>query len=360
MRDYLGTDSLTIVEPTPGEMTKHIDMYAKLLNDTLFIVAEYENPEDGWPGDYERLNELAAELDALQNMDGRDFEVARIPLLPLDTSGPYRVSKTYTNALIVNELVLVPIYEHPLDETALQLYRDLMPGYEVVGIDSRFIIEYLGAVHCTTNCIHASNPLMIFHEPLVQVNQAESPWIDCRLNPKFATAAVTVHFRSAGAMDWTPLPAVLGGGIWRAQLPPMSEDFEYYIAAQAQSGDAVFPAFLPRGAPMFFYTVDVWDATSASPPAGPPLQMSVRPNPFNPATVLHVDVPRAGRVDLGIYDVAGRLQRVLIDGEWREAGSHAVRFDGRSDAGRALPSGVYLARLRSDGKSRQERLVLLK
>jgi agmatine/peptidylarginine deiminase len=357
---FLGADSVVIVEPTQGEMTQHIDMYAKMLNDTLFIVAEYENAEDGWPGDKERLDALAAQLDAMQNRDGRDYAVARMPLLPLDTSGSYRVSRTYTNSLIVNELVLVPIYMEPLDAVALQIYRDLMPGYEVVGIDSRFIIEYLGAVHCTTNCIHADNPLMILHEPLTALPVGQAPQVDCRLNPGYASTALTVHYRTLGETAWSSSPATLVGGIFRAQLPAMSEDFEYYLAGQAVTGGQTLPALLPLGAPEDLFSVDVWDATAATAPDGLPLGLAAWPNPFNPATTLRCTLPAAGCVELAVYDALGRRVRVLLDGEALPAGEQRWRFDGRDEDGHALPSGVYLVRLAVGGATRQERLVLLK
>lgn len=67
------------------------------------------------------------------------------------------------------------------------------------------------------------------------------------------------------------------------------------------------------------------------------------PNPFNPQTTLHYDLPAAGRVRLAVYDVRGRLVRELVNGE-RPAGRHTVALDARD-----LPSGVYLVRLTAPG-----------
>ena len=49
------------------------------------------------------------------------------------------------------------------------------------------------------------------------------------------------------------------------------------------------------------------------------------PNPFGPETSLHFSLPRDGRVDLRIYDVAGRLVRKLASGS-RPAGENARRL----------------------------------
>jgi subtilisin family serine protease len=68
------------------------------------------------------------------------------------------------------------------------------------------------------------------------------------------------------------------------------------------------------------------------------------PNPFNPSTELHFSLPRPADVSLRLYDVSGRLVRVLHEGAL-PAGDHHRRWDGRDDGGRAVASGAYYARL---------------
>lgn len=84
-----------------------------------------------------------------------------------------------------------------------------------------------------------------------------------------------------------------------------------------------------------------------------------RPNPFNPRTTLRYDLPGAGPVRLAIYDVSGRLVRILVEGE-RSAGSHEAIWDGRDAGNRAAPSGSYLARLEAGGKVERVRLTLVR
>jgi hypothetical protein len=73
------------------------------------------------------------------------------------------------------------------------------------------------------------------------------------------------------------------------------------------------------------------------------------PNPFNPMTTIRFDLPAAGSVRLVVYDLAGRLVRVLVEGEI-PAGSHEAVWDGRDSTGRSSPSGSYLARLVAGGR----------
>ncbi len=83
------------------------------------------------------------------------------------------------------------------------------------------------------------------------------------------------------------------------------------------------------------------------------------PNPFNPATTLRYILPTAGHVTMQLYDVQGRLIRVLLD-ETRPSGAGEVRWDGRDRQGRAMASGTYFARLRSAGRQDVKSLVLVR
>ncbi|MHB8080127.1 MAG: FlgD immunoglobulin-like domain containing protein [Candidatus Krumholzibacteriia bacterium] len=83
------------------------------------------------------------------------------------------------------------------------------------------------------------------------------------------------------------------------------------------------------------------------------------PNPFNPGTRIAFTLPRAGRVELKVYNVRGELVATLLD-EARAAGPHAVAWDGRDSAGRAVSSGVYFYSLKAGGQGKMEKMTLVK
>lgn len=92
-------------------------------------------------------------------------------------------------------------------------------------------------------------------------------------------------------------------------------------------------------------------------PAGPRGLTCILPNPFNPSVRIRFDLPRAAGASLVVYDVSGRLVRVLVDGAL-EAGPHETEWDGRNDRGESLAAGVYFCRLMA-GQVRDSRKMIL-
>jgi len=81
------------------------------------------------------------------------------------------------------------------------------------------------------------------------------------------------------------------------------------------------------------------------------------PNPFNGVTNIAYTLAEAGAVNLRIYDTGGRLIRTLESGAARSPGRHVTEWNGRDNAGRAVTSGVYFAKI-STGKFRQTRKMV--
>jgi hypothetical protein len=129
------------------------------------------------------------------------------------------------------------------------------------------------------------------------------------------------------------------------------------------------------------YTSNPWDslpsywteevglvaATRVSAPAAKPVALEAvpespllaanYPNPFNAATQIAYQLPRAGDIELKVFDLLGQPVRLLVSG-YQQAGAHQVLWNGTDDAGQPVASGVYLCRL-ADGRSTQARPMLL-
>jgi aminopeptidase N len=83
------------------------------------------------------------------------------------------------------------------------------------------------------------------------------------------------------------------------------------------------------------------------------------PNPFNPSTKISFWLKEPGHVSLKIYDVSGRLVRVLVK-DHLQAGRHERIWDGTDESGAAVASGVYFCRLAAGPLTQIRKMVLLK
>jgi len=83
------------------------------------------------------------------------------------------------------------------------------------------------------------------------------------------------------------------------------------------------------------------------------------PNPFNPRTVIPYDVAEKGSLSMAVFDRAGRQVRALLHQDV-DPGNYTVEWDGRSDQGSPVPSGVYFVKMRINGQSESRKLTLIK
>lgn len=83
------------------------------------------------------------------------------------------------------------------------------------------------------------------------------------------------------------------------------------------------------------------------------------PNPFNPSTTLVLQMKTGGPVRVEIFDAGGRRVRLLHEG-LLAAGRQTLEWDGRSESGAALPSGMYFARLASGQEVSAHSLVMVR
>jgi hypothetical protein len=84
----------------------------------------------------------------------------------------------------------------------------------------------------------------------------------------------------------------------------------------------------------------------------------VHPNPMNPSGTLSVTTSSDGALDVRLYDVNGRLVRVLAPSTWVPAGIHDVSVDGRDSKGESLASGIYFYRAKSAASVLTGRLTI--
>ncbi|MCH7761785.1 T9SS type A sorting domain-containing protein [candidate division TA06 bacterium] len=83
------------------------------------------------------------------------------------------------------------------------------------------------------------------------------------------------------------------------------------------------------------------------------------PNPFHQATTITYGLPASTPVSLKVYDVTGRVVRVLLDGV-EKAGVHSVVWNGRDHIGARVGSGIYFYKLTAEGLSATKKMMLIR
>lgn len=104
-----------------------------------------------------------------------------------------------------------------------------------------------------------------------------------------------------------------------------------------------------------------------APASAPPSEISVigiqllsnYPNPFNPVTTIHYELPYTQQARLTVYMVDGRRVVTLVD-QVTPAGRQEIVWDGTDEHGHHVPSGVYFYRLEAGKFEQTKRMVLIK
>ncbi len=89
-------------------------------------------------------------------------------------------------------------------------------------------------------------------------------------------------------------------------------------------------------------------------------RLSIFPNPFNPSTKIRFSLESESVVTLRIYDLSGRVVSELALGVTYGAGDHGVDWNGFSDQGAPVSSGVYILKAELGQWQSSEKLILLK
>ena len=352
---YCGVDQFYRLDTLLYDKIHHIDMHVKLLDEETVLVGEYPLGI----ADHAGLEKIAGLFAHTPTMYGRPYRVVRIPM-PADNSGRYPPQSpflTYTNSLIVNGTVLVPIYNLPSDSVALRIYREAMPGYRILGLDCNSIIGQNGAIHCITKEVGVREPFRIRHARLRDGGDAmQSHLVTAEISIRGGVDSAFVAWKVDSDSAYDRVPMALAGEAWTASIPPQPPGVtvQYYIEAAAASGRrARKPLVGPMG-PYAFTVTPALDVASSGEIGGAFALAQNYPNPFNPSSTIAFRLRISGHATLRVYDLLGRAVATLLDG-YHEAGEHSVHFDGSR-----LSSGVYVYRLQSAGTTLTRRMLLLR
>jgi agmatine/peptidylarginine deiminase len=266
----LGFNHYNIISNFEPMGIQHVDCFMKVIDEETLLVAQ--PPKDHELYDvYEDI--VKDELMKLSTHYGRPYTIKRIQ------TGRYEKESlaAYTNSLILNKTVYVPLFNINEDSTALKTWEEVMPGYKVKGftyfLDDEPIVEddvrthYKAygwndgdALHCRTRAIW--NPEMLFisvKKIAAEVDLGQKTTVYATIidysGKELQVDKLNVKWRIRGMRNWNTevLKAGESPDGYFATVPSQRSEatIEYYIEAASESGAI---AQRPMTAPKGFFT----------------------------------------------------------------------------------------------------------
>jgi agmatine/peptidylarginine deiminase len=347
VEEYTGVFNYQIVDNFESHGIQHIDCVAKLLDEETVLIKRVPH----WHQDFERIETIAEQFETMENCFGRPYEIFRVH----DSTGV----AAYTNSLILNDKVFVPLFDTDDDEAALQVYENAMPGYEIIGI---YYDNWYGydALHCRTMAIFDRHMLHIAHRPLdSQVPDSEdiiiSTTINAHSNESLLDDDLKVYWRIEDG-QWQEIQLEsIDQDSFAAIIPmqPADTTIQYYIVAADDSGRS---ETLPRTAPKTYYEFTIFSNTQAEDEVShhPITYLRNHPNPFNPETIISFHLNQKQHVMLEIINIKGQKVEKLFDGQL-EIGDHSFTWTGSE-----VSSGIYFIKLETEIETKLRKAILLK
>lgn len=269
--ELVGAHQYNIISNFEAQGIQHIDCFMKILDEETLLVAKPPLDHELFPV-YENIVEN--ELTKLKSVFGRSYKILR-----LDTDR-YEGEElaAYTNSLILNKNIYVPLFDIPQDSIALNQWEEYMPGYTVKGFPFRMeeepiladlayeLYDEIGwrggdALHCRTRAIWDPDMLYLSVKPLPKnISFTESLTVEALIQDYSQQGlkpnSISVYWRAEGQPEWVNLPMSTQSDslIFSAKIPIDSKaiGLEYYVSAESLSGNKeAKPMTAPQG---YYYT----------------------------------------------------------------------------------------------------------
>ncbi len=268
-KELLGISNYHIISNFEKQGIQHIDCFMKLLDEERILVAEPPANHELFPI-YQNI--IDNELKKLKTPYGRNYEILRIK------TERYKEERlaAYTNSIIINKTIYVPLFQIQQDSAALKTWQQAMPGYTVKGFafalkDEPLVSNELkdhykeygwnngDALHCRTRAIWDAQMLFMTIKRIpVEVdannkNIVYTTIIDYSKKGLLKEKCL-LHWRKAGEINWKTITVseTENPQHFFAEIPfhETGSIVEYYIAAESASGKKETQ---PRTAPTGFY-----------------------------------------------------------------------------------------------------------
>lgn len=242
MYQYTGVDNYLITIDPQGDYIAHIDCWGKIVAPDKIIIAQLPktNPRYLY---YEQVANYFASTNCAY---GYPYRVYRIE----EPGG--NVVAPYTNSLILNKKVLMPLGENAsYNQKAIATYQEALPGYEIIGIeglDSSTGLNWLNtdALHCRTHEIPDKNMFFIDHRQVYHDKVSVDEDIIIQTNAvayskkAIKNNALTLHYKINNGEWEIALMSNISGTtnfVYEVGKLPLGSEFSYYIDGEDIDGN---------------------------------------------------------------------------------------------------------------------------
>lgn len=288
-----------------GGMWQSIDMYMKLIDFETIFVSEIP---DTLP-DYQTLDDIAADLSTTTNYFGGTYNVIRI-IAPPNADGTYPTTlqqemRTYTNSLILNNIVIIPSYGLPeYDNTAYNVYEKYMPGYQIFMVDASLLTPNYGSIHTITKEIPQPSFLRILHEKVTGTKDYSPSYrINCLVASGDQVEDMWLYYKINSDPEYTRTSIHLVCPQHYADIENLqvTDTVHYYIEANSSATTVTYPLSATEGNFTFWFDpVDVAEQYKNN------VEFKIGPNPSNGSFKI-ISTDRYSKIKVNIYNSVGQL-----------------------------------------------------
>jgi len=145
--DYYGVEQILWVEGgIEGDDTDgHIDDTTRFVNEDTVVACVESNPADD---NYKMLQTNLGMLKNMRLVSGKQLNIIELPMPKAVVIDGFRTPGSYANFLICNAGVIVPVFNNPHDQVAIDILEKAFPGRKIIPLLATEIIWGQGSFHC--------------------------------------------------------------------------------------------------------------------------------------------------------------------------------------------------------------------
>ena len=248
---YLGIETYHVLPDPLGDYIEHIDCWGKFLDIDKVLIGKVPESDPR----YDDFEYVAGYFATTESSYGNLYQVYRV-----ETPGG-NPATPYTNSIILNKKVLVPQTGHSLDDDALAVYEEAMPGYEIIGAAGTWYNT--DALHCRTKGIADLEMLYIKHFPLLgEIPYEEEYTVSAVIRPysgqSLYTDSLFVRYKVDNGVYTSVSFTQVFGYRYEATIPgpEIGSEVSYYLYAADESGRRETHPFIGSPDPHVFTVAD--------------------------------------------------------------------------------------------------------